>query len=724
MPGRASDSSTALISFVPEVKDPVVYHLHHGLKSPPSSISVSWSRGNVLRVAFFRHHATPRSGSDAERTVDEGSSGKVVELRFCSGDWEFDEARRRRVAYGSVHAFALLQSQRSVLSTSMMAPHRADWWKHVMEFSKCISELLGGARHSSLSIIENPRMLVKSSDEPTYSKAAWQLLEMFYVDNHSFNWLPERFVDWLADYDRLISKTEMTIHSRLVALQNKLVNLQFVEDDPEYWEGIASALTVGWLEMVVKLLRLHGSYQLDQLDNRETENGLVEAVAVLVSTMPRLRPDALSGGFGQCLSTKPDFIKAWEKWRGQVAKLDCSGFWLRCEHRQTTDGLKRLLQILLGNVESLAAAACHWMELFIAHILYIRPLTMGLEAMYSLTQKCIQLKPTSHDNNLMRLILGILGDNTEVVLAECLRSFGPWMVAHAMELLTAKNHQIELLLHEERYNLGGISIEELHRLVYAQVLASHALTWQIAPIYLASCPKQGLGLLEILLYRQPVQHNQLFLKTLEICNLYELGNIGASIMTIAGIHHWKHGRKGLGVFWLQQAHDEVRLGKIAQQLFESVGKSLSDDSFRQWEGLVELLEHENRSAGGLEFLHMYREFKRSLQKLQNELHAGIQDEILLDAARQALELLILLLKNPSTPQRFWLPLLHDSLILLRWRDHSLLSVSQANLLLRKLQELSLAKLHPGFSEADLPPEALSNVRLALATSLGRAMLRG
>ncbi|CAN6441191.1 unnamed protein product [Victoria cruziana] len=714
MPGRASDSSTALVSFVPEVKDPVVYHLHRGLKRPPSSISVSWSRGNVLRVAFFRHHITPRSGGDAEGTEDEDSNGKVVELRFCSGDWEFDEAPQRRAAYGSVHAFALLQSQRSLLSTSMMAPHRVDWWKHVMEFSKCISELLGGAKHSS----------VLSSDEPTYSKAAWKLLEMFYVDNHSFNWLPERLVDWLADYDRLISKTETTIHSKLAALQNKLVNLQFVEDDPEYWEGIASALAVGWIEMVVKLLRLHGSYQLDQLDNRETENGLVEAVAVLVSTMPRLRPGVPAGGFGQCFSTKPDFMKAWEKWRGQVAKLDCSGFWLRCERRQTTEGLKRLLQILLGHVEILAAATYHWMELFIAHILYIRPLTMGLEAMHSLTEKCIQLKPTSHDNNLMMLILGICGDNTEVVLAECLRSFGPWMVAHAMELLTAKNHQVALLLHEERCNLGGISIEELHRLVYAQVLASHALTWQIAPIYLASCPKQGLGLLEILLYRQPLQHNQLFLKTLEICNLYELGNIGASIMTIAGMHHWKHGRKGLGVFWLQQAHDDVRLGKIALQLFESIGKSLSNDSFRQWEGLVELLQHENKSAGGLEFLHMYREFKRSLQKFQNEFHAGIQDEIMFDAAGQALELLIQLMKNPSTPQRFWLPLLHDSLILLCWRDHSLLSASQANLLLGKLQELSLAKLHPGFCEADLPPQALSSVRLALARSLGRAMLRG
>lgn len=35
---------------------------------------------------------------------------------------------------------------------------------------------------------------------------------------------------------------------------------------------------------------------------------------------------------------------------------------------------------------------------------------------------------------------------------------------------------------------------------------------QIAPIYLISCMKQGLGLLEILLYKQPVQHNEMLLK--------------------------------------------------------------------------------------------------------------------------------------------------------------------------------------------------------------------
>lgn len=60
--------------------------------------------------------------------------------------------------------------------------------------------------------------------------------------------------------------------------------------------------------------------------------------------------------------------------------------------------------------------------------------------------------------------------------------------------------------------------------------------------------------------------------------------------------------------------------------------------------------------------------------------------------------------------------------LLNWQERPLLTVSQTSLLLNKLQELSMAKLRPDFIEADLPPQALSSVRLALATNLGRAIL--
>lgn len=40
----------------------------------------------------------------------------------------------------------------------------------------------------------------------------------------------------------------------------------------------------------------------------QLENGLVEAVAVLISKMPRLRPASV-GKLGECCKSKPDFIK-------------------------------------------------------------------------------------------------------------------------------------------------------------------------------------------------------------------------------------------------------------------------------------------------------------------------------------------------------------------------------------------------------------------------------
>ncbi|KAF8033969.1 hypothetical protein BT93_C0296 [Corymbia citriodora subsp. variegata] len=714
MPGATSHSGGggggALVPLSSETKRSPVYPLLHSVGPPVSPrVSICWARGSSLRVSIFQQQSPSSGEGDA--------GGEVVEVKLYGGDGEISDAQWRRIAYGSMSPYAMLQSRRnsvSTLSRISPSPYHVDWWEFVMEYSKDINELLSSPKSTPTSVIEDPKTVLKKSEKPTSLKAAWELMELFYADKLAQAWLPERLIDWLADYDSLFSGSCATVHSKLVDFQNELINMQVIEDNPRYWEVIGSALAVGWLEIVVKLLHLHGSYQLDQLSSRETENGLVEAVAVLISKMPRMRLELGDGRFGECYKAKPDFIKAWERWRAQITKLDCSAYWMQCNHLQTREGLKNLLQILLGNTNSLSSATYHWLELYVSHFLYVRPFTVGLESMHGLAQKCIQLKPVPRSQKLMGLLLGILGENTEVVLAECSKEFGPWMVAHAIELMTAGSDEAESLLCEEQYNLGKLSIQELHRLVYAQVLSSHAFTWQIAPVYLTSCMKQGMGLLEILLCKQPVQHNELLHKNLEICRLYELDSVSSHIMKIAGVHHWKHGRKGAGVFWLQQARDEVCLHKIAQQLFASVGKSISDESFKQWEGLIELLGSESKTAGGLEFLHKYRDFKRSLK----HIHDGKN----IEAARQAGESLMLLMKNPSTPQRFWLPLLYDSLKLLNWQDRPLLNVAQTNLLLNRLQELSIARLRPDFVEADLPSQALSSVRLALATNLGRAIL--
>ncbi|KAL8499199.1 hypothetical protein ACS0TY_022246 [Phlomoides rotata] len=705
MPGMTSDSgefnSLSIVPHSVETQTPRVYPLRtRRVAAPFPRLSITWARGNTLRVSLLQPGSEQNPG------------GEVVEVKLSNADGaEIADAQWRRIAYGSVHPYALLQSRKN----SVDAYHGdKDWWEHVMEYSKEINSLLGDSKSSVTPTIEDPKTVLNIVEEPTSLKAAWELMELFYADKQSWTWIPERLLDWLADFDCLFSATQSTVHARLVVFQKELVTIQTVENVPDYWEVISSALAVGWLDVVVKLLRLHGSYQLDQLGSRELENGLVEAVAVLISQMPRLRPDLPEENLGECYNTKPEFMKAWEKWRAQITKLDCSSYWLQCDHQQTRVGLKNMLQIMLGNANTLSNVTYHWIELYISHFLYIRPFTTGLESMFTLAQKCMHLKPISNHHKLMGLLVGILEENTEVILAECSRSFGPWMITHAIELLTAGSTQAEILLHDEQSKLGGICIEELHRLIYAQILSSHALTWNIAPIYLTSCSKQGLGLLENLLYKQPVHHHQVLLKSIEICRLNGLDYVGHDIMKIAGVHYWKHGKKGSAVFWLQQAQDEVRLNRIAKHLFDFVGKSVSDESFKQWEGMIELLGTESKTAGGLEFLKKYRDFRRSLQQ--------VQEGTTIDEARKAAEALVSLMRNPSTPQQFWLHIIHDSLKLLNWKECPLLNVSQTNLLLNKLQELSFARLLPGFVDADFPPEALKCVRLALATNLGRSIL--
>lgn len=62
--------------------------------------------------------------------------------------------------------------------------------------------------------------------------------------------------------------------------------------------------------------------------------------------------------------------------------------------------------------------------------------------------------------------------------------------------------------------------------------------------------------------------------------------------------------------------------------------------------------------------------------------------------------------------------------LLKWPDHALVNFAETNLLLNKLQEISLARVRGDFkaSKSDNSPQILQQIRLALATNLGRAIL--
>lgn len=112
----------ALIPFSGDTTDSLaVYPLHHDLARPISRLAISWSRGNSLRVSLF-----------AEPSVNPntGDGAKVVEVKLGGGDPEITDADWRRIAYGSVAPFALLQSRRSSLSelSKSPSPYHLDWY--------------------------------------------------------------------------------------------------------------------------------------------------------------------------------------------------------------------------------------------------------------------------------------------------------------------------------------------------------------------------------------------------------------------------------------------------------------------------------------------------------------------------------------------------------------------------------------------------------------------
>uniref|UniRef100_A0A2P2KFR9 Nuclear pore complex protein Nup85 n=1 Tax=Rhizophora mucronata TaxID=61149 RepID=A0A2P2KFR9_RHIMU len=203
MPGVAtldSAGSGALVPFLPDAPATVVYPLHHGLNSPISRVSISWARGNTLRVSVFR---PPPSDSDSDPETEDEVGGKVLEVNLSGkGDGELSEAEWRRIAYGSVSPFALLQSRKNAASLSKMqlnpSSYNLDWWEYVMEYSKDINSLLGSSNSPADPVFEDPKEVLKKRGKSSSLKAAWELMEIFYADSLCQAWLPERLVDWLA----------------------------------------------------------------------------------------------------------------------------------------------------------------------------------------------------------------------------------------------------------------------------------------------------------------------------------------------------------------------------------------------------------------------------------------------------------------------------------------------------------------------------------------------
>lgn len=111
MPGVVSNSDDlSLITYSPNQNKSHIIPIHHSLKPPISRLSIAWARGNSLRVSVFQ---PPQS--------DDEPGGEVVEVKLGVDEADIYESQWRRIAYGSVTPFAVLQSRKNSITNAYNA---------------------------------------------------------------------------------------------------------------------------------------------------------------------------------------------------------------------------------------------------------------------------------------------------------------------------------------------------------------------------------------------------------------------------------------------------------------------------------------------------------------------------------------------------------------------------------------------------------------------------
>ncbi|CAI5485425.1 unnamed protein product [Closterium sp. Naga37s-1] len=346
------------------------------------------------------------------------------------------------------------------------------------------------------------------------------------------------FVSWLAQYNASLPPCNTSTSACLRSLRDQMSQSEAIPPEvlEPYWPAVASCAAMGWRDTATALLRCHSSYREDQVIQREAENGLVEAVAVLLAEMPMpLEPMAAHDA-----AEVSAYYRHRDHWRNRLARLKASPFWAAADAPATERALLALLDLLLGSSRAVDdVARSHWLELLGARLLHQNPqATAAVQA--SLALQCWReaaaggggksggaSQPLDASDliqpSLDRLMLASLCRETEVVVSIASRLLPSWFLVQVIELLSLPSPSLSALPAKQAAaavaqnaasaarepstadgaDISGLSVLDLCRVNYAMDLLSDAATWQLALPYLAPCPP-GEPFIEQALLCQPV----------------------------------------------------------------------------------------------------------------------------------------------------------------------------------------------------------------------------
>ncbi|CAI5482881.1 unnamed protein product [Closterium sp. Yama58-4] len=497
--------------------------------SPAASVAASVAASDGANDGAF-------PGRSDGRQDDVAGHGSAV----VSVTWADTSSFHRQIAAGASSLYGRLQTaiaaEMAEEADEAEIDERRERWRHVSRWSRHVSRLLSppSAQSTLAAARASPHSLGISAADPFAAIDAEEEWEdevgRWVVEGGCF----ERF------YRMLITPLGSPPLTRLLGgidAEEEEFEDEAVppEDLNPYWPAVASCAAIGWRDTATALLRFHSSYREDQVVQREAENGLVEAVAVLLAEMPM----PLEPMTARDAAEVSAYHRHRDHWRNRLARLKASPFWAAADAPATERALLALLDLLLGSSRAVDdVARSHWLELLGARLLHQNPQAMAA-AQESLALQCWREAADSCGKSagasqpldasdlvqpsLDRLMLASLCRETEVVVSIASRLLPSWFLVQVIELLSLHSPPLSALpakqaaaaaaqnaasaAHEppaaDGADISGLSVLDLCRVNYAMDLLSDAATWQLALPYLSPCPP-GEPFIEQVLLAQPV----------------------------------------------------------------------------------------------------------------------------------------------------------------------------------------------------------------------------
>eukprot|EP00958_Prasinococcus_capsulatus_P029474 scaffold7460_cov430-Prasinococcus_capsulatus_cf.AAC.2 len=671
---------------VPDVQHPV---------APPASgrcprLHFQWGTGNRLHL----HHLLKPSAHAEEPPLD--NEGRA--LRAAAGGqihlvtWAECSLSQRRVAYDTLPLLLRLAEEQStdgtgeVLAESQQSSLSA-LQTYAYEASVALGRVVPGTAQENATEdgAEVDHSLAKQ-------RAVWELIDSVYVQRSASAVVTEvsaqpgacggGLVSWLHRNYAALPHGEASATARLsnlLPLLRREAELPGapVEQRPDFWPTLHSLIALGWIGTAIELLGFHSVWarervrgQREELASAEVE--LLSALMALLRTLPRFLPtgspnqDSLVGRL--FTDSAAPFLRFRELWRGQCEQLKHNDILLSAAcPPETNEGVRRALDILLGEENAINTVTEGWVEYMVANLLHRYPSAKAFSDVPVLAREALDAKG-SKPKGIDDLLLAVFDLDVQEVVRLCYCQVGwEWMLAHVCPLLESAGPAARSCLRRPLLNtLGATQQSEVFMLQYANALATNPNLWEVAAEYMAMCPSVGRRAIHAFFQHLPMHGSQnLGHKVVSWAQAHGLGGTAQGLCCTIGMHMWREGHRALALDWFQRGGSHKHVDYLSQTfLTTSPAPRTQKSSERRQNGgdrehpwVVEALGT-NEMECSVPLLSCYQQLKEHLQmrdSASGTTHAR-------DAAGTAGQCLLHLLA--VAPRKLWMRLLVEALPLI------------------------------------------------------------